>query len=210
MDTGTGILSTNMYAYCYNNPIKLCDPTGFFAGKGAVHTRTDWAIEYLRANGIPEDLIEGYANTLMAGNAYVDKWYGLSPTWQFYDSYSQSWHFNTTFPSGTTAGTDKDSRMKRYRESEKAAIKSLQKAGNLQGDKKEEEIKNALFSFGMGLHARQDMIAHTGKGGDFSVLGLFRMHIKGLDDNVTDAQIDEAHEVLKEVLDVFIHYYKLL
>jgi hypothetical protein len=41
MDTATGILGTNMYAYCVNDPINMWDPTGFAAIYGPM-TQAQW------------------------------------------------------------------------------------------------------------------------------------------------------------------------
>jgi hypothetical protein len=50
MDTGDGVLGTNMYAYCLNDPVNGCDPSGF-----AVETIADvaglvWSVSDMIAN----------------------------------------------------------------------------------------------------------------------------------------------------------------
>ncbi|MBQ8209578.1 MAG: amidase domain-containing protein [Clostridia bacterium] len=41
-DTGTGVLGTNMYAYCNNNPVMSVDPTGEYSRENAVAYAKKW------------------------------------------------------------------------------------------------------------------------------------------------------------------------
>jgi len=44
MDTGTGIMSTNMYAYCRNDPVNFCDPSGLWDKVIHKEATLEWAL----------------------------------------------------------------------------------------------------------------------------------------------------------------------
>ena len=54
-DTGTGLLGTNMFAYCENNPTNSVDSNGYMAAEAAGATALAYFLEYV----LPEIILGG-------------------------------------------------------------------------------------------------------------------------------------------------------
>jgi len=179
VDTADGILGTNMYAYCHNDPVNSCDTGGYYKydihfGKhdkdyDVYYGTYYWAGEYFESvfgdTGAGKKKAWDYAETFAKANANVDTG-ATDPIANWTDRAAQSWHFNIYF--FAKAGSDKDSRTIHYEESMTAAFGYLFMAGITTGSTRDSYINSALKAAGRGLHAKQDMIVHKGLG-DFNV-----------------------------------------
>ena len=149
--------NANLFAYCDNNPVNRVDYTGYF---GTYHTEstTKMAVNFFA----PE-----YVTLLAEGSIYPDKEYPA--TRKFYNEYCQSFHFNTNLYKINA----RDSREIRYEEFVEIGFDYLDDASYFKaiGNQKKckESLKAAFFNFGVALHPLQDMIAHSGPGGNFGV-----------------------------------------
>ena len=169
-DTGTGILGTNMYAYCRNDPMNLLDPTGYFDSR--VHTTKthEWAYDYFIAAGFSHKDALNYALILAKANQSVDD-KPTSPHLNFYNPNAQAWHFNiNTF---TKAGSAKDSRVILYN----ACLDAGNALMSNTAIDKNVRIEGALELYGRGLHAAQDIITHRGLN-DLAIIGGIHGHAK--------------------------------
>jgi RHS repeat-associated protein len=148
MDTRDGILGTNMYAYCQGDPVNSLDSSGSFKKEMHREWTEKWAYDFFSEQGFAEELAEDYAKTFAKANANVDLF--QTPI-NIFSPMSQSWHFNINSESGGM-----DSRLQRYNESY-ARARDFAKDG---------DTNSMLKELGRGLHARQDMITHTGQYGN--------------------------------------------
>lgn len=106
-DTGTGILGTNMFAYCCNNPVNKVDVTGMWAMdvhrgdvlmnrkagtatyNGVVYGTIKWADDL--------DFTPAQAKILADANQAVDKDMGAIGAAIWKRPYDMSWHINNTY-----------------------------------------------------------------------------------------------------------------
>jgi len=136
----------NMHVYHYggNNPVKLIDPDGRWGEYVHLYLTRVWGIE----SGVRPE----YAEIIAIANNSVDSLLsGTHPA-----SRHQSMHFNTrnnpaTFPRESSSGTPGDSRWQLYEEAFSIAVRYINNG----------RIEQGLEIFGRGLHALQDMYAHT-------------------------------------------------
>jgi len=136
--------SINMHAYHYsfNNPVKYMDPNGKW-GKNVHLTKTNqWATE--------KNVRSEYASIIAIANYSVDRG-STNPI-----TGDQSWHFNTnnassTFPEVSSSGHDGDSRKQNFEGQFHIAVALINDG----------QIEQGLKAFGVGLHALQDMEAHS-------------------------------------------------
>jgi hypothetical protein len=138
-----GIFNTvNMHVYHYagNNPIKLTDPDGKWGKEVHLEKTKEWA---MARNIKPE-----YAEIIAKANNDVDK----GETGPLSD---QSWHFNTKnkkfFSKESSSKTLGDSRWQHFEAKFNEAVALLNDG----------QIEAGLEAFGMGLHALQDIYAHS-------------------------------------------------
>ena len=107
-DTGTGLLGTNMFAYCDNNPVNKVDITGMW-GASVHHGRDANGNPRKHTNGITYGTYQwardmGYGHDgavrITDGNRAVDDaWVNDAPRkgGMLLDYYAMSWHMNNTF-----------------------------------------------------------------------------------------------------------------
>jgi len=155
MDTADGIMGTNMYAYCNNDPTNKYDPSGL--APASIHDRKKgdgigtyyWSLEYFKLAGI-KDQAKSFAETFAKANISIDE----DPSTTFYNPLpsAQRWHFNIY-------NTSVDSREAMYSESY-ARAEAFAAAGDIDG---------VLEELGKGLHALQDKAYHNGFLGDISL-----------------------------------------
>ena len=153
-------MGTNMYAYCQNDPVNMCDSEGMFGE--AIHNRATtpegkgygtyfWTYQFLLLAGMKDkDLAKSYANTFALANKSVD----VNWTTAYWNpsTYAQGWHFNNNIIGG-------DSRESNYNRSYKRA----------EEEAKNKNITGVLEELGKGLHALQDQVAHSGPLGDITI-----------------------------------------
>ncbi|MCL2532106.1 MAG: DNRLRE domain-containing protein [Oscillospiraceae bacterium] len=118
-DTGNGIVGTNMFAYCDNNPVNVVDHNGMWGAD--VHYGGNWSF-VVPLPVRPGDVLGlvGIANIngtlygtytwayqmgltnrtdrlgIIAGNSAVDRQLGAPRGFRHGDCYAVSWHFNNT------------------------------------------------------------------------------------------------------------------
>ena len=172
MDTGKGILGTNMYAYCNNDPVNYYDTSGMANNdihdgrrkNGPPHpygTYT-WSLEVFNALKIPEGDALRYADIFATANASVDDPLTSSGYWNIVNPSIQGLHFDTNLLPWM------DSRESNYKRSVKNA-EAFAAAGNIDG---------VLAELGKGLHSLQDQVYHNGLKGDIS-LGKVAGYVAG-------------------------------
>jgi RHS repeat-associated protein len=166
----------NGYAYGLGDPSRIVDPSGLWGQDVHEKKTLEWAKE--------AGLSESYAGIVAGGDWYVDQPESgmnagppalMATQARMSQRYDQSWHFNVN------AGTNRpDSRLGHARQQFDLALQ-LAEWGNL---------GRAYRQLGMGLHALQDIFAHTAdvttdrgkgqwKGGDRLAAALPRFHHVG-------------------------------
>ena len=150
-NTGIGVIATNMFTYCDNNPINYIDPDGFFKRK--------WHLEVTLE--IAAKTFQYYLAERMAiGCESVDKdtpaFSFFNPNWVAW----QKWHFNVN----STGDDSRDILSYENIQNAKGKLSQAQKAFNnndLVGTTT--YLKEAFFLFGKALHCEQDKITHNEK-----------------------------------------------
>lgn len=188
----------NLFAYCNNDPVNGSDPDGYFTKE--FHKSNTYTIAWVIINNKlkksfkyskykDKNKLNKLANKMAQGAYDVDVKY--PSTKKFYSKYNQSFHFNVN----STKPKMEDSRMTRYYELRKKAIDKLASAKQKYSKNKNacfDLLCEAFYLFGMSLHPRQDMIAHSGKGGNLfysnsitdsngRLIPLFYYHLPGYD-----------------------------
>lgn len=151
LDTESGVLGTNLFAYCDNNPVNYVDSTGMF--KGQYHY--DKTFEVAKRG-----FTKHYSDVLGEFSKKVDEEY--NPVLKFYDPYAQSFHFNINYKNPNLY----DSRDLRASEFQDKALSYLTAA--LSKDRTM-NLERAFSYLGRAIHPLQDMIAHSGKWGNMSL-----------------------------------------
>lgn len=165
LDTESGVLGTNLFAYCDNNPVNYVDSTGMF--KGEYH--------YGKTYNIAKPYNEGYAKILATYNKKVDSEY--SPL-NIFNSYYQSFHFNINDKNPNAP----DSRTQRFEEMHNKAMSYAYAAKSSNEIRtRTARLQQAFQYFGRSIHPLQDSIAHSGPGGNQKFLWFYK-HKGGIDD----------------------------
>ena len=202
----------NWYSYCNGDPVNYFDPTGLFTSLIHLTWTNTWAIDYLK-NYFSKTLAESLAKIFAEADNRMDSGSTNPVTNPFYH-WGQSWHFNINSNNPKMI----DSRQQRFNECLNSAINYL----------KNKDTNAAIRELGRGLHALQDMIAHSGTGGNVRVslygwlykrigflwvpywgeVNYFYMHVPGKDDfKVGDANFMKAKSKTEYVLGEFVYYY---
>lgn len=166
------ILGANLFAYCNNDPVNMVDYRGYF---GYYHIEGTMKIA-------GEFFNNPYLQRLVDGVVYPDEKYPA--TRKCYSPYAQSFHFNVNSMNPFA----EDSRIIRSEEYISKAISCLDKAQKAKRLGNKIDYKNsmleAFFNYGIALHPLQDMVSHSGIGGNVFVpvfvgeiyMGSFYMH----------------------------------
>lgn len=165
LDTESGVLGTNVFAYCDNNPVNFLDPNGMFKGK--YHYDTTYRIA--------KPYHKGYAEILATYCKKVDSEY--SPL-NIFSSYYQSFHFNINDKNPNAT----DSRMQRSEEMHNKAMSCAYAAKSSNEIKtRTARLQQAFQYFGRSIHPVQDFIAHSGPSGNQKFLWFYK-HKGGIDE----------------------------
>lgn len=166
------VLGANLFAYCNNDPVNMVDYRGYF---GYYHIEGTMKIA-------GEFFNNPYLQRLVDGVVYPDEKYPA--TRKCYSPYAQSFHFNVNSMNPFA----EDSRIIRSEEYISKAISCLDKAQKAKRLGNKIDYKNsmleAFFNYGIALHPLQDMVSHSGIGGNVFVpvfvgeiyMGSFYMH----------------------------------
>ena len=152
----------NWFSYVVNDPVNYIDPFGLWDEKVHFEDTKEWAKEVFGDDSSGSKKAEAIAKA----DNNTDKGSKGPMPWQ-----DQSYHFNT---SDAPSGSSGDTRIQHSEEhlekainlqneanslrENKTAIGIINKFNDWRADKKEE---NALNELGVGLHALQDVSAHT-------------------------------------------------
>lgn len=216
---------TNLFAYCCNEPINNVDYEGLF--KKEYHKNQTlrivlgfvYTIRFKYNNFSSKANLDRLANNIAQGCYDVDIKY--NSTKYAYDKYYQSFHFNVN----SYKKNGSDSRMSRYRDLYSKAMNNLDSAKRNYNKNKTvcfNYICKAFYYFGMCLHPRQDIISHSGKGGNLYYMSnevdtegnkipLYYYHLSGYDNpnwkylNTNKTKADMFYSITKELVLKFIN-----
>jgi len=191
--------------------VNCVDVTGTFGYEMHFTQTKKWAEQFLSKSLFSKSMIKNIAYYLAAWNVAVDEEKRTSPTADPFNHWAQSWHFNIN--SNKKRATD--SRLLRYREKVKEADQCMKTSYKLYKKKDYQSAKTwfmySVYAMGMGLHPRQDMIAHSGKNGNIRMqvgFTYFYMHGLGIDSyKKGDAKYCGALGATSNVIDVFEEIY---
>ena len=144
-------VTLNLYAYANNNPMKYVDPNGLWAYGVHYKMTKDWATDYFKGTDA------GRAEKIADANSKVDDFMGGKNMLPLFGE--QSWHFNTN--------SSGDARIDHMNACLDMAV-ALQHEANILNrsgftSEANEYTKQADAVFGEGMHALQDIFAHSDK-----------------------------------------------
>jgi len=154
VQTPTGVLGTNMFAYCNNNPVLRYDPTGRWSESVHKNITNYHSLNSLITNIIKKygftatkSLIDTAKDALLRGSIEPDKDFKKYSADNGWHGVWNGWHHNGKYINNRLS----------------------ELYTNAHNDMKNAKVANAFFKLGMGLHTIQDTTAHF-------MYGPFNLH----------------------------------